>query len=190
MRPPSSDREDEKDRIAPEAERPRIGVRQEAELNSFEDMSEYGRELQASDPQGPKATRLKGDAYEDRQHAEVDQEDTDLDAGISAENRSHDEQLDDRRDQAGSCRDALIAVTAPERERADQQQDRPVDGVRKHGGSDRTTSLWSGQTTLGDDAQFAEALRRRAIVGIAEPDRAQAGDLALGTRELLMAADD
>jgi hypothetical protein len=61
--------------------------------------------------------------------------------------------------------------------------------VRKHGGSDRTTSLWPGQTTLGDDAQVAEATRRRTVVGIAERNGTQAWYLALGTRELLMAAD-
>src|SRR5947209_5810295 len=57
---------------------------------------------------------------------------------------------------------------------------------------DRTAVRLSGQysVTLSDDAKFVNALRRRTAVLIAKGDRAQAGHLAFGARQLLMAADD
>ena len=120
MRPPRSNRDDEEDRIAPEAERPGIGIRQKAELNGFESVPEDRRQLEPGDPQGPEAAGLKGNAYKHDENAEINQKHADLDVRIAARRRSHHEQLDEGRDQAGRCGNALVIVSAPESEGADQ----------------------------------------------------------------------
>ena len=88
---PRADRDDQQDRIAPDAGGCGIGLRQQFELNRFEDVRHARGELQAGDPQRPEALGSERDIGERREDQEVHRQLSGLDAAVAPGQRREDE---------------------------------------------------------------------------------------------------
>src|SRR4029453_13505544 len=133
-----ADSKDDQDRIAPKLERGAVGPGQQFLVNSLEDMPDRRGQLQAGDPQRPKAIRTEGNDNEARQHAKVDEKHPNLDTRIALLQRGNG-QYGGGRSRKGRCRDeSFVRPPTPPGVKADGKKQRTEDERTKHSGS-RTT---------------------------------------------------
>ena len=71
---PGPNRENDQDRVSPEAQRHRISDRHQVEFDRFERMAKRGGQLQSANPQRPKAVGAQGDEGEDGEDQQVSPE--------------------------------------------------------------------------------------------------------------------